>query len=406
MVSSMNGPMKDSGIEWIGEMPVDWEISSIKKLANISSGEFMSKEQYEENGDIDIIGSNGKIGTTSRYNNDSDVVTTGRVGTIGTCHLIKRAWISDNALIIKTNEKCLTNYMLFVIPNLQFNLMTSGTAQPLITATSLKKQYIPLPPISSQELITSYLHAKITEIDNTLAKTRESIEEYKKYKQSLITETVTKGLNPNVKMKDSGVEWIGEIPEHWDFVKIKTLLHEINERNDNENAVLLSLFTALGVAPRSEMEDKGNKAMTVIGYKNVKSGDLIVNKLLAWMGAIAFSAYEGVTSPDYDVYRFNKNANAIEEFYEWYFRFTNFKDDCYKYGRGIMMMRWRTYPSEFKMIQVVNPPLDEQKLIVEYLKNKVAEIDLLISKKIELLSQLESYKKSLIYEVVTGKKEV
>ena len=283
---------------------------------------------------------------------------------------------------------------------------STGISYPAINSTKLLQLKIAVPSKEEQVIIGQILHDRIKEIDRVIEQTKLTIEDYKLLKQSIITEAVTKGLDKNVEMKDSGIEWVGRIPKHWEVVKIKHLFDVINERNENEGAILLSLFTALGVAPRSEMEDKGNKASTVINYKIVKKGDLIVNKLLAWMGAVAFSDYNGVTSPDYDVYRLKRNSNAFKQYYEWYFRFTNFKDDCYKYGRGIMMMRWRTYSSEFKMIDIVNPPYSEQVEIYEYLKLKVREIDALIEKKNRLLLELETYKKSLIYEYVTGKKEV
>ena len=235
-------------------------------------------------------------------------------------------------------------------------------------------------------------------------KTKETIADYKKYKQAIITNAVTKGLNPDVKMKDTDSEWIGKIPAHWNYIRIQRLFELVDERNNDPDACLLSLYTSLGVKPRSELEEKGNKAVTVMNYKIVKKNYIIVNKLLAWMGAIGYSEYDGVTSPDYDVYRAKENAPVVKRYYNEYFRHTCFKGDCYKYGHGIMLMRWRTYPEELLRIKVPNPPLEEQKEIAAYLDEKCSEIDKLIAKKEELLTDLESYKKSLIYEYVTGKK--
>ena len=148
-------------------------------------------------------------------------------------------------------------------------------------------------------------------------------------------------------MKQTDSDWIGEIPEHWNYVRIQQLFEIVDERNTDAEANLLSLYTSIGVKPRKELEEKGNKAITVINYKKVKKNDIIVNKLLAWMGAIGFSDYEGVTSPDYDVYRAKKDANVIRNYYNEYFRDTCFNGDCYKYGHGIMLMRWRTYQKNF-----------------------------------------------------------
>lgn len=259
---------------------------------------------------------------------------------------------------------------------------------------------------NNYENITNYLDKKITEIDNVVEKTKETIEDYKKYKKSFIIKVTTKGLDRNVEMKDTDSGWIGKIPKHWEFVRINTLFHTVDERNKDDNARLLSLYTSIGVKPRDELEEKGNKAVTVLNYKKVKHNDIIVNKLLAWMGAIAYSDYEGVTSPDYDVYRAKEKANVVRNYYNAYFRHTNFNGDCHRYGHGIMLMRWRTYPEELLRIKVPNPPYDEQIKIAKAIDEKCSEIDKLIANKEKIIEELEQYKKSLIYEYVTGKKEV
>ena len=270
----------------------------------------------------------------------------------------------------------------------------------------IKNAYIVFPPLLEQQKIANFLDEKIREIDSIIEKTKESIKEYKKYRKAIVINAVTKGINPNVKMKQTDSDWIGEIPEHWNYVRIQQLFEIVDERNTDAEANLLSLYTSIGVKPRKELEEKGNKAITVINYKKVKKNDIIVNKLLAWMGAIGFSDYEGVTSPDYDVYRAKKDANVIRNYYNEYFRDTCFNGDCYKYGHGIMLMRWRTYPEEFLRIKVPNPPLKEQQEIANYLYYKCDKIDSLIKKKEIFIEELDTYKKSLIYEYVTGKREV
>ena len=207
-------------------------------------------------------------------------------------------------------------------------------------------------------------------------------------------------------MKDSGIEWIGQIPQHWDTCKIKHKFYLSSEINYDPTATLLSLFTHIGVRPRTEMEDKGNKAQTVIGYSLVKNGDIIVNKLLAWMGAIGLSDYNGATSPDYDIYRLRNVTDNNAKYYHYLFRSNNFKDECYKYGRGIMLMRLRTYPEEFLNIFIPNITKAQQNDIVEFLDKKCSEIDKTIEDKEKLIEKLVEYKKSLIYECVTGKRKV
>lgn len=428
----MERQMKDSGVEWIGMIPIDWEARKLKYLlgcsmqygANESGIEYDEKlPRYIRITDIDSknnLKTENKLSLTEQMAkdyilNDNDILFARSGATVGKTFLYKSEYGRSafaGYLIRATldKRKTIPKFIFYYTLSEGYDLwkkyiFIQSTIQN-IGADKYMNLVIPITSIDEQKKIVDYLDEKVGEIDSVITKTRETLEDYKKYKQAIITEAVTKGLNPDVEMKDTDNEWIGKIPAHWDYVRIQRLFEMVDERNDDPNACLLSLYTSLGVKPRSELEEKGNKAITVMNYKIVKKDDVIVNKLLAWMGAIGYSEYDGVTSPDYDVYRAKENAPVVKTYYNEYFRHTCFKDDCYKYGHGIMLMRWRTYPEEFLRIKVPNPPLEEQKEIAKYLDEKCSEIDKLIAKKEELLADLERYKKSLIYEYVTGKKEV
>lgn len=206
--------------------------------------------------------------------------------------------------------------------------------------------------------------------------------------------------------KDSEIEWLGEIPAHWKICRVKNIFSLRNEKNylPLSEVQLLSLYADIGIFKHGEVEEKGNKAVTADGYKEVYPDDIVVNIILAWMGAIGRSDYRGVTSPAYDIYRPEKNIYS--KFYHYLFRTAGFAGECYKYGRGIMEMRWRTYSTEFRAIKIPLPPLEEQKKIAAFLDEKCAAIDENISKHEKLAEKLTEYKKSLIYEAVTGKVEV
>lgn len=314
------------------------------------------------------------------------------------------------ALIRPNRERISGLYLYYLLNSFGFkeNLWVSakGVTRFGISKGDIQNFPLMLPPLKEQNSIAKYLKQKDLRIDLLIEKKEQLIKLLEQQRQSIITEAVAKGLNPNVKMKESGVEWIGEIPEHWEEKKIKYLFYEANERNFNEDATLLSLFTSIGVKPRKEMEQKGNKAQTVINYKIVRKKDIVVNKLLAWMGAIGLSEYNGVTSPDYDVYR-PLNTEKVEElYYHYYFRNHYFKGDCFKFGRGIMMMRWRTYPEQLKSILVPVPPKEEQIQIANYIEYKEKELAQTIKNIEKSIEKLKEYRQSLIYEAVTGKIDV
>ena len=409
--------MKDSGIEWIGMIPEGWEVCRLKNIVACHDElrKPISADKRENHLKLyDYYGASGVIDTIDDYNVDGTVLLIGEDGAnlkLRNLPLIYRAsgkfWVNNHAHILIVNKKYSYDYVAYLLEAGDYSNYITGSAQPKLSQFNLMRFPVAIPNYTEQENISFFIHRECSKIDSILSETRSSIEEYKKLKQAVITQAVTKGVRGKREMKDSGVEWIGEIPAEWSVQRIKTIFLIRNERNylPLEQVNLISLYTDKDVVQHCDIEKTtGNKASNADGYKKVYPNDMIVNIILCWMGAIGRSNYAGVTSPAYDVY---VPSSKIEcKFYHYYFRTLGFSGDCYKNGRGIMAMRWRTYSDQFRSIKVVVPPLEEQKEIVGYLDAKCAEIDGLIAKKEQLVKELESYKKSLIYEVVTGKREV
>lgn len=421
--------MKDSGIEWIGEIPESWSVHPAK---------YAFTEIRDKNTDGKIqVALQFKNGTIIRKNNfevDSDDYV---ADTILNYTIVEPDVIMINGLNLNYDLKSLrvaivrekgviTSAYLALMPDktklypdfanylfkgyetkMAFHNMGAGIRLTL-GFREFKKQPVLFPETyEEQHLISAHLDRQCSLIDSVIEKTKASIEEYKKLRQAVITQAVTKGVRGDRAMKDSGIEWIGEIPEEWEVTRIKNIFSLRDERNSLplEEVNLISLYTDKGVLQHSDIEKTtGNKASNADGYKLVYENDIVVNIILCWMGAIGRSAYNGVTSPAYDIY---VPSDKIEcEYYHHYFRTSGFSGDCFKRGRGIMLMRWRTYSDQFRDIRVPCPPIEEQREILAYLNKKSSEIDTLITKKEQFLTELDSYKKSLIYEYVTGKKEV
>lgn len=423
--------MKDSGIEWIGEIPETWMISKNKYLlTSMYSGGTPSAgnpEFYDdENGvpfvSISDMSTTAFVGSTKKGLTEAGIADKGLVilpagtvlysiyATVGAVsELAIPATINQAMLALMLKPDVCKAYYKYCLLAMKDDIFGSanGNTQFNLNAEKVWNFTFPLPIQSTQQRIAAFLDRQCAEIDVVIERTKATIEEYKKLKQAVITEAVTKGVRGARKMKESGIEWIGEIPEEWDVVRIKTLFDYRNERNylPLEEVNLISLYTDKGVVQHCDLEETtGNKASNADGYKLVYEDDIVVNIILCWMGAIGRSAYTGVTSPAYDVYAPMKGTNS--RFYHHLFRTQGFNGDCYKVGRGIMAMRWRTYSDQFRALKVVCPPTEEQNEIVAYLDKKCAALDTLIAKKTALLTELETYKKSLIYEYVTGKKEV
>lgn len=407
--------MKDSGIEWIGKIPKEWGIVKFKYLHNgLNTGEAIDKEYWESDAGPNAFYTAGLTPIRTGYSNFPTWKETGendlllaRNGTPYVYLPVSKAYYTDHIIRAAMSRHVNRRFIRYCLQQSIASIVVDSVSIPTWSATLWNNQILTWPSAIEQERIAAFLDAECAEIDAVLEKTRASIEEYKKLKQAVITQAATKGIRGDRPMKDSGIEWIGDIPAEWDVVRIKNLFDYRNERNFKplEEVNLISLYTDKGVVQHCDLDETtGNKASNADGYKLVYENDIVVNIILCWMGAIGRSAYFGVTSPAYDVYSPKQKTNS--KFYHYLFRTNGFSGDCYKVGRGIMAMRWRTYSEQFRAIKVVSPPQSEQEEIVEYLDEKCEGIDDLIAKKQQYLTEIENYKKSLIYEYVTGKKEV
>lgn len=207
-------------------------------------------------------------------------------------------------------------------------------------------------------------------------------------------------VKPYSVYKDFDQEWLGDLPAHWTVMRTKLLFDLVTEPAPVGNSEeLLSVYTALGVKPRKELEARGNKASSTDNYWRVEQGDIIVNKLLAWMGAIGISEYKGVTSPAYDILRHKEYVNPY--FYNYLFRNPISSKEFKRHSRGIMDMRLRLYFTRFGDIKLPYPPIEEQNKIVEYLQFKLKRIDRFIRKKKQLIKLLREQKAVIINQAVT-----
>jgi len=400
--------LMNSGVDWIGDVPKSWTLAKLKRFVFVHNGMEVPEEvEPDSPGAIPVYGSGGVFKYTNRHQYDGDAVLFGRKGTLGKPLFTSgKVWIVDTMYFITHAQGLLPRYNFYQLSAFDWKPWITHTAIPSILASDIVDQKFIFPSLSEQERIVGLLDHMCANIDKVIEATKQSIEEYKKLKQSIITKAVTKGIRNERLMKESGIEWVGDIPNEWSTQRIKTLFAMRDEKNNLplSDVNLISLYTDKGVVQHSDLQETtGNKATNADGYKIVAPNDIIVNIILAWMGAIGRCAYHGVTSPAYDIYIPLKDTNS--KYYHYYFRTKGFSGDCFKKGKGIMMMRWRTYSDGFRDIRVVYPPIQEQKEIVDYLDQKCNEIDSLISSKERFITELKSYKQSLIFEYITGKRE-
>ena len=360
--------MKDSGIEWAGVIPNAWNINKGKYFMELLTRPTLETDEVItcfRDGEVTLRSKRREEGFTVSLTEAGyqgieigDLVVHGMdgfAGSIGISDSRGKATPVLNVLDTEQNKR----YMMYLMRTMAYCELFLSLATGIRVRTcdtNWKKlreiDYI-LPTIPEQKAIADFLDNECDELNTLISDIQSQIETLEEYKRSVITEAVTKGLDPDVEMKDSRDEWIGMIPDHWKIMRIGRLFQLRNEKNHlpMEQVQLLSLYTDIGVFPHGEHEERGNKAVTVDGYNIVKKNDIVVNIILAWMGAIGISNYEGVTSPAYDVY-VPDLSKVVPHYFHYVFRTSGIAGECYKYGRGIMMMRWRTYSSEFKLINV------------------------------------------------------
>ncbi|WP_289103012.1 restriction endonuclease subunit S [uncultured Fusobacterium sp.] len=409
--------MKDSGVEWIGEIPREWRTLPLgncflERIEKVSDKEWeplsVTKKgifkQLENVAKSDAHDSRKKVCK-------GDFVINSRSDRKQSCGLSDFDGSVSLINIVLKNIFYKAEYTKYLLKNdgfaEEFYRWGSGIVADLWSTkySKMKKIILPVPSLEEQEKIANYLDKKVSDIDLIIEKTKATIEDYKKYKQSIITEAVTKGINPNVEMKDSGIKWIGEIPKHWKIFPIKYILKWKSEKN-YPNEMVLSLYRDYGVIPKDSRDDNHNvTSEDTASYKFVEVGDFVINKMKAWQGSMAVSDYQGIVSPAYHVCSFKTNE-LNKKYFHYLLRNQLYLPEFRRLSTGLRIGQWDLGFEDFKQLPYLFPLLEEQNQIVEYIDKKISEIDTLITKKEALIAELEEYKKSLIYECVTGKKEV
>lgn len=268
------------------------------------------------------------------------------------------------------------------------------------------RQLLPIPPLAEQEKIVSYLESKTSKIDAYVEDKEKEIQLLQELKQKTIAEAVTKGLNPNVKMKDSGISWIGDIPEHWEVKRVASFLHERKEKyNGDETLGVLSLLKGIGIIPYEDKGNLGNKAKEDLStYKITRKGDVVVNCMNVIIGSSGITDYDGYISPAY--YSFIPINKIMATLYKYWLSLPQMQGAIRCMAKGILEIRLRVSSQQLLSMKIPFPPQDEQQAIVAYIEEKCQKIDKLASELQSEIDYLKEYKQRLIADCVTGQVNV
>ena len=319
--------------------------------------------------------------------------------------------VSPAYIITTLNSKLdskYANYLLrsrVMVDQYLINSKSVGSIQRNIYWPSLKRTRIIIPPMNEQAQIVRFLDWKLSMINRLINTKRKEIKAVDAMKRSMVSSAVTRGLNLETPMKFSGVKWLGDIPEHWETIKLRQLLHPVSIKNHPE-LPLLSVVREQGVIVRDVTDKEANHNYIpddLSGYKMVKKGQFAMNKMKAWQGSYGISDYTGIVSPAYFI--FDVSFDNLEYFH-YAIRSKVYVNFFAQASDGIRVGQWDLQMDKMKEIPFIVPPADEQVAIVEYIKKTLPRYDVAIEKLTAEVETLEEYKAKLIADVVTGKIDV
>ena len=409
--------MKDSGIEWIGAIPANWDIMpnkylmwKKKRICPIYNGEDIIS--LSMNGvivrDLDAGGKMPSSFDGYQYIESGNLlmclfdidVTPRCIGLIKCNGLTSPAY--SQFVLTDLADAAYYNYYYTMLDNdktlvhLAKNLRHSITEEQLGTISTI------VPPKTEQKVIADFLDDKIEEINNITSDLQVEIETLEEYKRSVITEAVTKGLDPDVEMRDSGVQWIGDMPAHWSTMPNKYVMRKVKKICPKYNGEQILSLTMNGVTIR-DLDAGGKMPTTFDGYQYVEPDNLLMClfDIDVTPRCIGLIKDFGLTSPAYS--QFIMSDNAFAPYYVYYYTMIDNDKTLLHLAKNL---RHSLTEEQLGAISVIVPPYEEQKEIADYLDSKIAEIDSIIALKKQQIETIEEYKKSLIFEYVTGKKEV
>ena len=414
--------MKDSGFEWIGKIPLNWEVDKLKfhlkRNEPRNPGDTVVLSLYRELGVIPKDSRDDNHNVTSedtskyKYVQPGDFVINKMKAWQGSVAVSEYEGIVSPAYFIYkfTDDAFYRRYFHYLLRSCykdEFMRLSGGirVGQWDLPSVALDNTAVIIPPMKEQKSIAAFLDAKCSEIDAFTVDIQTQIDTLEQYKRSIITEDVTKGRNPDVEMKDSGNQYWGRIPTNWHLSDIKYLFEIVKRIAGKEGYDILSV-TQKGIKIKDISNNEGQVAESYANYQFVYPGDFVMNHMDLLTGWVDCSKLFGVTSPDYRVFRLRDKNNSLN-YYKYIMQTCYMNRIFYSLGQGVSNLgRWRLQTSSFNNFMVPVPPVEVQESIANYLDKKCTEINACIDDKQRQLEVLEEYKKSLIYEYVTGKKEV
>lgn len=399
---------KDSGVEWLGEVPDHWKIKPLKHAVSMKSGEQITSDDIHEEGDYPVFGGNGLRGYTDRFTHEGRYPLIGRQGAL--CGNVNygsgQFWASEHAVVVSPKTSCVVTWLGELLRSMNLGQYSITAAQPGLSVEVIGNLRIPYPDQQEQTTITTFLDRETAKLDTLIAKQEKLIELLREKRQALISHAVTKGINADAPMKDSGVEWLGKIPAHWKTSQSRRLF-AVRSEPALPSDKMLTASQKYGVIFQSDfVEREGRRVVEVImgveSLRHVEPNDFIIS-MRSFQGGIEWCTLRGSTSFHYVMLRPIKGVHP--PFFAHLFKSIAYiqalraTTDLIRDGQELRY-------SHFSKVDLPVVPAEEQASIAEFLDHETAKIDTLIEKSRRSIDLMREHRTALISAAVTGKIDV
>ena len=421
---------KPSGVEWLGDVPAHWEVTAVKRRYSIKLGKMLQnapqrpddvevpylKAQHVQWSQIltaDVPKMWASQSETLKFGIETGDLLVCEGGEGGRCAILNEQ--IDNCIIqnalhrVRPRVQSLNVFLQYVMSAVAatgwFDALNNKATIAHFTKEKFDALRIPLPPLPEQRAIVRYLDHVDWRIQRYIEAKEKLITLLQEARQATIHRAITRGLDPDVPFRPSGVDWLGDVPAHWEVRRAKYLYREVNERSSTGAEELMSVSHKTGVTPRKKNVTMF-RAETNVGYKLCRPGDIAINTMWAYMAALGVARQVGLVSPSYNVYRSIDGEQMNPDYIDPLLRTETYRTEYLVRSTGITVSRLRLYPESFLDIPLLYPPVEEQAAIAAHLGKATAGIDAAIDSARRQVELMREYRASLIAHVVTGKLDV
>lgn len=404
-------PLRETEVPWLRAIPADWDLRRLRTVAHVSTGARDTIDRVDDGAHPFFVRSQ-KVQRIGSYAFDGEAVLTAGDGAgVGKVFHYFNGKFDFHQRVYKFSNfrDVLGRFFFHYFRALLWNETSAGTAKS--TVDSLRRPMllnfpIAVPPVPEQRLIVRYLDHADLEIARAINAKRELIALLDERRRGISQELVTRGVQPPASTQPSGIEWLGDVPAHWEVRPAKSFYREADERSERGGEQLMSVSHLTGVTPRATKNVTMFMAVTYAGHKLCRKSDLVVNTMWAWMGALGVAPDTGIVSPAYAVYRPLSTSSLSPAYADLLLRSRPYIDEYTCRSTGIRSSRLRLYPDRFLTVPVVCPPPDEQGQIVTRVADATSGLEVAIAAALREVQLLQEYRTRLIVDVVTGRRDV